>query len=102
MKGNTGTMTLKSMRLSIKKAKEYIGLSQAPTTVKEENRYPYGLRLDLDSNALGKLGIKMTDWNFGDKVEISGKAKIVRMGSHESWDGKNEAIELQITDLALK
>lgn len=91
-------MALKDLKISKKEAKEASKLS---TPYEDQERYPYGLRLDLNNDTLEKLGITKLP-AVGTVLMFEAKAKVVgsRQSATESSD--NRSIELQITHLDLE
>lgn len=91
-------MALKDLKISKKEAKEANKLS---TPYEDQERYPYGLRLDLNNDTLEKLGITKLP-AVGTVLMFEAKAKVVgsRQSATESSD--NRSIELQITHLDLE
>jgi hypothetical protein len=84
-------MGLVNMKMSKEEAKE----ESSPS----ETRYPYGLEISLDDDALGKLGLG-DGLNVGDEVTITAKAKVTRKSGYETLVGDAESsIGLQITDM---
>lgn len=68
----------------------------------EPPKYPYGLLIRLDSDAMKKLNIKASDFKAGDKVQVEAEAYIHETRQVESInDTKSSGLEIQITDLAL-
>ncbi len=67
----------------------------------DQERYPYGLRLDLNDDTLKKLGITKLP-AVGTVLMFEAKAKVVgsRQSATESSD--NRSIELQITHLDME
>ena len=61
----------------------------------EGREYPYGLEINLDDEALGKLGKSISDYAIGDEQEMTVIAKVVRV---TGADG-NDSVSLQITDI---
>jgi len=61
------------------------------------NQYPWGTRINLESDTLDKLGITKLP-NVGDKIMIEGKCEVISV--RQSEDGKS--VELQITDMDLE
>lgn len=88
---------------SLKISKEEVKKKNASLSIASDGdgeRYPYGTRLDLDKEALDKLGI--TDMPaVGTKMML--EAKVTVIGSRQSASDKSEhrSIELQITDMEL-
>lgn len=68
----------------------------------EEERYPYGLRIDLGDESVKKLGFDFEKIGAGNVVTVTAKAKISSIRINEERDGsKNKSVELQITDMAV-
>lgn len=92
-------MKLTNMKMPAKKAKEL----NAPATVgADAPRYPYGLCLSLENDALDKLGLKSLP-KIGAVVEVIAKAKVQRVSETDTTEGgKRRSLELQITDLGFE
>lgn len=90
-------MKLKNMKLSKQDAKEQYGgsvMASAP-------EYPYGLSINLDDEALKKLGIKDLP-KMGAKIQITAIAEVSSVNENKSIDGKSrQSVSLQITDMDL-
>lgn len=86
-----------NMKLSKEQAKEYA----VPSLSKDAPQYPYGLRLDLDSEALKKLG--MTELpEIGQPMELRAKVEVCSTSENKSMDGTEyKSVCLQITDMEL-
>ena len=67
-----------------------------------EEQYPWGLKLNLDTEELEKLGIKEAP-EVGEEVLIYAKAYIkdVSQNEREGEDGKRLHVGYQITDLEI-
>jgi len=90
-------MELKSMKSKPSEVKEEIAESRM-----EEEKYPYGLRIHLDSNSIENLAMKELP-KVGDSIMVFGKATISGVHESESMGGKkNRSVDIQITDLALE
>lgn len=65
-------------------------------------RYPYGLQLHLDDEALEKLGLKALP-RVQDKLRLVAQVSVVSVNEYESTDsdGVTRSVDLQITDMAL-
>lgn len=92
-------MTMVSMKMSPKEA-------QAETCCAPEAgegpEYPYGLRLELDDDALAKLGINVLP-SVGSPVIIQARATIVSTSSDTTQDGKQrQRASVQITDMDMQ
>ena len=89
-------MEMKNMM--IPKGKQETIVAEA---VKESPRYPYGLNLRLENEAIDKLGIKEMP-EVGEEVMVMAKAKVESCSMNEQSDGKKyRTISLQITDMML-
>jgi hypothetical protein len=62
----------------------------------DDNPYPYGLCLHLDSPELDKLGMKTLP-DVGDEYEIRAIGKVTAISSNESKENANSSVSLQIT-----
>lgn len=92
---------LVSMKID-KKAREE---RYAETAVASEGpAYPWGLQLNLDNEALEKLGIDLPE--VGKTMMIIARVDITAASSSESIEGgktrQNRSASLQITDLCLE
>lgn len=92
-------MAMKDLKISKKEAKEkneamVIGSS-------EQERYPYGLRLDLNNDTLDKLGIKKLP-TVGTVLMFEAKAKVVGSRQSATEGSENRSVELQITHIDLE
>lgn len=68
----------------------------------EYPKYPYGLKLHLDTKALEKLGIKLLP-GVGQKITLHAICEVCDVSQYQSSDGAdNKSIGLQITDMALE
>ncbi len=70
-----------------------------------ENKYPYGLEINLEDESIKKLGIDMQNTRAGDMITIVCKADVTSLSQRENMSktGKsktNDSISLQITDMA--
>ena len=61
--------------------------------------YPYGLRLNLNEEALEKLGIDLPD--VGDSFFVVAVAKVQSVSEHQSEGSKSQNVDLQIEQLSL-
>lgn len=91
-------MQLVSMKMSKEEAKEYSG---GASLAKDVPEYPYGLRLDLDDDALEKLGITGLP-EVGKSLQMLAIVEVCNVSSYKSFDGENEKrVCFQITDMGL-
>jgi len=90
---------LVSMKMS---AKEQKAQAEPGLAAKEDRpRYPWGLTVRLDTEALKKLGIDELPAP-GEKYLLIAKVDVVSVSSNASEGGSNKNMELQITDLCLE
>jgi hypothetical protein len=81
------------MKMSKEEAKE-----QCSPSIDESPRYPYGLSISLDDDAIEKLGCD--NLNVGDEVQITAKATVTSKSGYQTMVGDAESsIGLQITDM---
>lgn len=88
-----GRLRLRDMRLTRAEKAEEMAMPA------EELDYPYGLRLSLDEDALGKLGIMLPA--VGDSFFVVAVAKVRSVSEHESEERKTQHVDLQIEQLSL-
>ena len=87
-------MGLVNMKMSKEEAKE-----QSSPSASGAPEYPYGLQLNLDDDAMEKLGIG-DGMNVGDEVTITAKAKVTSKSGYQTMVGDAEnSVGLQITDM---
>lgn len=85
-----------------------VSMKQSPKEVKEQSepvkdegpRYPYGLCLTLNEEALTKLGIKELP-KVGESFTIAAKGTITMARSMETQGHNSKGVDLQITDLGV-
>ncbi len=87
--------TLKSMKLS--KADQ----QAASEPMKDAPRYPWGLSLHLDEEALDKLG-EDTLPDIGTELMLVARVKVTGVQANESDSGKRRSVSLQITHMCLE
>ncbi len=93
-------MKLVSMKMSKKEARRESGL-MAPEKLDDLPKYPYELRIRLDTESLDKLKISLDDLKVGQKVTVSAEAEIISIDTRQSQNGgERNNLELQITDMA--
>lgn len=89
--------TLVNMKLDPKdKDRRY-----ADSVATESPLYPWGLNLTLDNDVIEKLGTGQLP-DVGGEVMVYAKAKVTSASTHESTEGKNRNVQLQITDLCIE
>jgi len=86
-------MSLVSMKMSAEESKEY------NTMEMDAPQYPYGLSIDLDDDALEKLGITALP-KVGGEMMITAKCVVKSVSSNQMQGGDAESrVCLQITDM---
>jgi hypothetical protein len=93
-------MKLTNMMLPKKKNKSETA-EVAPMDYDSKPRYPYGLEIRLEKEALDKLGINVDNMSIGSKCNIEAKAKVVNLSKNASEGRDSASASLQITDLAV-
>ena len=89
-------MKLTDMKLP--KAKR--GGDTAATPVAQEREYPWGLTLNLESEALDKLGMDELP-EIGAEVKLHAVGRVTRIGEAASEGNETRSVEIQIIRLAL-
>lgn len=90
-------MSLVNMKMSAEEAKEQYGSSP----VQDAPEYPYGLSIDLDEEALAKLGMPALP-QVGQKMMITARVEVRSVSQFDSQGGdKEQRVCLQITDMEL-
>jgi hypothetical protein len=72
----------------------------------DEEKYPYGLRVDLSNDSLKALGLSAADFTAGAECEIIAVCKVTSVSSRENQKAggetkKNDNVDLQITKMKL-
>ncbi len=93
-------MTMKDLKISKQEAKEKSKAVQVIGSSDQE-RYPYGLRLDLNNDTLEKLGMKKLP-TVGTVLMFEAKAKVVGSRQSATEGSENRSVELQITHIDLE
>lgn len=69
----------------------------------DQPMYPWGLSINLDNDALEKLGIDVSDLEVGETRLLIAKVEVTSLASNESkGGGTNQSASLQITDCCLE
>jgi len=89
-------MKLASMKMSKKESKK----SEAPISY-DAPEYPYGLEINLNKDALDKLGIKVDNIGINSKCSIEAKGKITSVSKNVNERRENASVTIQITDMAV-
>lgn len=84
-----------------RKAKKTKGPTAEMTYGDEDrDKYPYGLRINLETEELKKLGIDVKEFEVGEKVKFTCKAEITNLAEHKEYPDKvRQDMNIQITDL---
>lgn len=87
--------------VSMKKSKAEVKKDSKPMAMDNE-QYPWGLQINLDSDDLKKLGIDKLP-GVGDSMSFDIKCK-VRSVSASEYEGsdKNQNVSMQITDMCVE
>src|SRR5690349_20212871 len=94
-------MKLVSMKLSPAAQEKAVDACCAPPAP-DAPRYPWGLTLNLDNEALDKLGIEKMP-AAGAELLLVAKVSVTRTGSVDTAEGgKMRDLALQVTDMALE
>ena len=88
-----GKLKLRDMRLS---RSEKDDVAEVATDTPD---FPWGLRLNLDQDALEKLGIELPD--IGDSFLVVAVATVQSVSEHKSDDHTSQDVSLQIEKLSL-
>lgn len=92
---------LKNMlKQGLKNMKESKLVDECVPKSDSDDRYPWGLRLDLNKNSLDTLGLDITDVNIGDEVRLTAKADVIAVRQNKNEYGDDGNLELQITHLS--
>ncbi len=96
---------MKLVSMKIEKKERMRLRKQAVVAESTTPKYPWGLSLHLEKDALKKLGRDADDFEVDDVVFVRAKARVTSLSksANSSGDEKNESqsVGLQITDLAL-
>lgn len=91
-------MAMINLKLSDTEAKAESGMLTPDSD--DLPRYPYGLSIYLDADAMGKLGIDKLE--VGTEVAITAKAIVTGYTERASQSGSYKSTDIQITDMELK
>jgi len=92
-------MAMKDLKITKKEAK-----TKSESMVigsPDQERYPYGLRLDLSNDTLEKLGMTKLP-AVGTVLMFEAKAKVVGSRQSATEGSENRSVELQITHIDLE
>lgn len=91
-------MKMVSMKMKPEENGEH-GTIDAPEGSQE--KYPWGLRINLGDEELKKLGINELP-KVGEKLPLMAMVSVVGVRSNESQNGETRNVELQITECAME
>lgn len=92
-------MKLINMKMSAEEASGYSGGS----VMADVPKYPYGLQICLDDDALEKVGLYKDLPRVGESFMVLCKVDVVGVNERESMGGEVESsVNLQITDMAIE
>ena len=89
--------TLKSMR----KNKQKSSKTESEVPSGDRERYPYGLRINLDKEEISKLGLGEIE--AGSKVNIAAIGKVISVSTNDEETGRTRhSVSIQIQKLGVK
>lgn len=98
-------MKMTSLKLSKKEAKTEYGMDTvAPGKASDENlpQFPYRTKIRLETEALDKLGIRPSEYEVGQVLEVTCRVEVCGVTEEKLQNGKERCeLELQITDISL-
>ena len=84
----------------IRKPKKTKRSTTAEVSYEEKERYPYGLRISLESEELKKLGLNVKDFEVTEKVKFTAKAEITSLSSNKNEPNEErQSMSIQITGI---
>lgn len=95
-------MEMKSMEISKEEMQKKMEEMQvAPMDGSEGPKYPWGLKVCLDTESIAKLGLSQLP-DVGTKMKLMATVEVCEVGAYQKQDGKEEKrLELQITEMGL-
>ena len=79
--------------------KERKSTSDAPVEIGEREKYPWGLRISLETAELKKLGLNPQEFKIGAKMIIDAEATISNISLDQNDDGNRKSMSLQIVKM---
>lgn len=92
-------MALKSMKIT-KAERKSREKSMEATPMLDGDEYPYGLRINLDNDAIDKLGLKKLP-NVGTTMRLEASVRVVEVSQNSRQDRDHRRVELQIEKMDL-
>jgi len=90
------------LRDMTRKKKSTLNSMPEATSGCDEERYPYGLQISLEKEAINKLGIDIKKLKINDKVTVTAIADIESIRQNKTRRGENQNLRLQITKMDIK
>lgn len=90
---------LVSMKMSAAEQKKNM---EPAIAEKDRPRYPWGLTLNLETEALKKLGIGKELPAIGESYLLIAKVDVISAASNESEGGSRRSLGLQITEMCFE
>lgn len=88
------------MLKDMKRPKVRQNVLKAETPMSDHEQYPYGLRLTLEEQELGKLGLSVKGLDVNENLSIKAVAKVSGLEDRSFEDGrKRQSVSLIITKL---
>ena len=84
--------------VDLKMSKKDMAEEASPTA--NQNPYPYGACIHLDTDELDKLGVKELP-DVGDEYHIRAIGRVTSVSSNDSGNGEQSGLSIQITMLEL-
>lgn len=91
---------LRMKMVSLKRSKAEKKKDSKPTAINDD--YGYSYRLDLDGDALEKLGLDLSKLKVDQKFTFTGKAFVKSINSSRGTDYDSDRLCLQMTDIAVE
>lgn len=85
--------------MKLPKEKESKSGSKCEPIEPDKPKYPYGLSITLEKDALSKLGLAVSDFDMGEEITISAQCVITSLRQSEDRYGDDMSVGLQITKL---
>lgn len=94
-------MAMTSMKRTKAELKLREAMNQPVAATVDEPVYPWGLEINLENDAMEKLGWEPKDYKVGDTMELVIRVEVRSMSENKSTSGARKAMCLQITDIGL-
>ena len=68
----------------------------------QQERYPYGLQVSLESEELKKLGLDVKDYEVQEKIKLVCRAEVTGLHSNKNEPNEDrQSMHIQITDIEI-